>query len=61
MGIARWRMAGIALVAVGLVFAWTAAGQAGMQIGFSVSTQVNPFYKAMPTASATRPRPRASR
>jgi len=40
-------MAGIALVAVGLVFAWTAAGQAGMRIGFSVSTQVNPFYKAM--------------
>jgi ribose transport system substrate-binding protein len=47
MGIARWRMAGIALVAVGLVFAWAAAGQAGTKLGFSVSTQVNPFYKAM--------------
>jgi ribose transport system substrate-binding protein len=47
MGIVRRRMTGVTLLAVGVVFAWTAAGQAGTQIGFSVSTQVNPFYKAM--------------
>jgi ribose transport system substrate-binding protein len=47
MEIRRWHGVGIALLAVGLVLAWAAAGQAGMKVGFSVSTQVNPFYKAM--------------
>jgi ribose transport system substrate-binding protein len=47
MKIKRWHVAAIAMLAVGLVLAWAAAGQAGTKIGFSVSTQVNPFYKAM--------------
>lgn len=47
MGIRRWRTAGIAIFAVGLLAMWTSASQAAMKIGFSVSTQVNPFYKAM--------------
>lgn len=29
------------------LFGWVIAGEAAHQIGFSVSTQVNPFYKAM--------------
>jgi len=47
MEIRRWYVVAIALLTVGLVLAWSAAGQAGMKVGFSVSTQVNPFYKAM--------------
>ena len=47
MGIRRWRTAGIAIFAVGLLAVWASGSQAAMKIGFSVSTQVNPFYKAM--------------
>ncbi len=47
MEIRRWHVVAIALLAVGLVLTWNAVGQAGMKVGFSVSTQVNPFYKAM--------------
>ncbi len=36
------------LVVLGLfLFGWVIAAEAAYQIGFSVSTQVNPFYKAM--------------
>ena len=47
MSIRRWRTAGIAIFAVGLLAVWASGSQAAMKIGFSVSTQVNPFYKAM--------------
>ena len=47
MGIRRWRTAGIAIFAVGLLAVWASGSQAAMKIGFSVSTQVNPFYNAM--------------
>lgn len=44
----RWgRMAGTAIVAVGFLLVWATGSQAAIKIGFSVSTQVNPFYKAM--------------
>ena len=47
MGMRRWRTAGIAIFTVGLLAVWASGSQAAMKIGFSVSTQVNPFYKAM--------------
>ncbi len=47
MGMRRWCTAGIAIFTVGLLAAWASGSQAAMKIGFSVSTQVNPFYKAM--------------
>lgn len=47
MGIRRWRAVGIGIFASGLLAVWASGSQAGMKIGFSVSTQVNPFYKAM--------------
>jgi ribose transport system substrate-binding protein len=37
----------MAIFAVGLLAVWASGSQAAMKIGFSVSTQVNPFYKAM--------------
>jgi ribose transport system substrate-binding protein len=42
-----WRTAAACLTLVGFVIALAVSAQAGMKIGFSVSTQVNPFYKAM--------------
>src|SRR3989304_5475524 len=47
MGIRRWRVAGIALMTASFLARWVAGSQAAMKVGFSVSTQVNPFYKAM--------------
>ena len=47
MGIRGWRMVGITILAVGFLALAVSGGQAGTTIGFSVSTQVNPFYKAM--------------
>jgi ribose transport system substrate-binding protein len=47
MGIRGWRTAGLAILGMGLLLVWAADGSAGTPIGFSVSTQVNPFYKAM--------------
>jgi ribose transport system substrate-binding protein len=35
------------LLAIGCLVLWAATGQTATKIGFSVSTQVNPFYKAM--------------
>jgi ribose transport system substrate-binding protein len=47
MAIRGWRRTALALSAVGLVALWASGAQAAGKIGFSVSTQVNPFYKAM--------------
>lgn len=47
MRIRRWHAVGIGVFASGILAVWASGSQAGMQIGFSVSTQVNPFYKAM--------------
>jgi ribose transport system substrate-binding protein len=47
MGIRGWRIVGITILAVGFLAPAVSGGQAGTKIGFSVSTQVNPFYKAM--------------
>jgi ribose transport system substrate-binding protein len=46
---ARRGSAAIGILAIVGVFllGWVGAGDAAIQIGFSVSTQVNPFYKAM--------------
>jgi len=43
----RWRTAAMCLMLAGLGLTLAAGAQAGMKLGFSVSTQVNPFYKAM--------------
>lgn len=47
MRIRWWRTAEIAMIVVGLLALWASGSQAANKIGFSVSTQVNPFYKAM--------------
>lgn len=47
MGIRGWRKAGLAILGVAFLLVWASGSMAGTTIGFSVSTQVNPFYKAM--------------
>ena len=47
MGIRGWRNIGIAILAGGFLAFLASGAQAAIKIGFSVSTQVNPFYKAM--------------
>ena len=47
MGIRGWRTAGFAILGVACLLVWVSGSIAGTMIGFSVSTQVNPFYKAM--------------
>ena len=42
-----WRVLAVGLLCLGVVVLVASPGQAGMKVGFSVSTQVNPFYKAM--------------
>src|SRR5512134_2562854 len=47
MRIKGWYIVGTAMLAVGLAAFLTAGAHAAVKVGFSVSTQVNPFYKAM--------------
>jgi ribose transport system substrate-binding protein len=42
-----WRVMAVSLLCLGVLGLLASSGQAGTRIGFSVSTQVNPFYKAM--------------
>lgn len=47
MGATWGRAMGMGLLCLGVLALLASPGQAGMKVGFSVSTQVNPFYKAM--------------